>query len=88
MGVVAGQYIAAFTGTSKVHAFIEETVSVQSSFSIWRAENRNPAATLKDPTDYGSSQYEMRIEPSKISLRFLTYAWVTNAVYVYSIRTP
>jgi hypothetical protein len=86
MGVVAGQYVAGFTGTSKTHILSEETVSKQSAFSVWRVENRNPAATLEDPTDYGSSQYQMRIVPSANGLQFLTYNWVTNAVYVYSIQ--
>ena len=88
MGVVAGQYVAGFTGTSKIHIVSEETVSKQSAFSVWRVENRNPAATLIDPTDYGSSQYQMKIVPSADSPNFLTYNWVTNAAYVYSVQDP
>jgi hypothetical protein len=86
MGVVAGQYIAGFTGTSKTHIVSEETISKVSEIAVWRVENRSPAAYLSDPTDYGASQYQMRIVSSANSLNFLTFNLVTNAVYVYSIQ--
>jgi len=85
MGVVLGQFIVGFTGTSKDHAWREERTSVQSSFSVWRTEDRHIATTLRDPTDYGPSQHEMRIEASRTKPLFLTYNWVSNVVYLYTI---
>lgn len=83
--MITGQYIVGFTGTTKNHAFQEVVTSAQSSFTIWKAEVRMPVAVFEDPTDYGSSQYQMRIEPSEVSPQFLTYNWVTNTVYVHTI---
>jgi hypothetical protein len=85
MGVVSGQFIVGFTGTSKYHVLSEETTSVQSSFSVWRAEDRRIATTLRDPTDYGDSQHQMRIEASRTRPLFLTYNWVSNVVFLYTI---
>ena len=80
VGTILKRYVVGFTGTTKTHAFLERNSSIQSSFSIWRAENPKVEAIVNDPTDYGASQYEIRIEVSKTTAMFLTYAWRSNAL--------
>lgn len=86
VGVILKRYVAGFTGTTKTHAFLERNSSIQSSFSIWRAENPKVETVVNDPTDYGASQYELRIAVSKTTPMFLTYAWRSNALYLYTIK--
>jgi hypothetical protein len=86
LGVVLKRYVVGFTGTTKTHAFLERNSSIQSSFSVWRAENPKVEAVVNDPTDYGASQYELRIAVSKTAPMFLTYAWRSNALYLYTIK--
>jgi hypothetical protein len=86
VGVILKRYIVGFTGTTKTHAFLERNSSIQSSFSVWRAENPKVEAVVNDPTDYGASQYELRIAASKTTPMFLTYAWRSNALYLYTIK--
>jgi hypothetical protein len=86
VGVIIKRYVVGFAGTTKTHAFLERNSSIQSSFSIWRAENPKVEAVVNDPTDYGASQYEIRIAVSKTTAMFLTYAWRSNALYLYSIK--
>jgi hypothetical protein len=86
VGVILKRYVAGFTGTTKTHAFLERNSSIQSSFSVWRAENPKAEAVVNDPTDYGASQYELRIAVSKTTPMFLTYAWRSNALYLYTIK--
>ncbi len=86
VGVVLKRYVVGFTGTTKTHAFLERNSSIQSSFSVWRAENPKVEAVVNDPTDYGASQYELRIAVSKTAPMFLTYAWRSNALYLYTIK--
>jgi hypothetical protein len=86
VGVILKRYVVGFTGTTKTHAFLERNSSIQSSFSIWRAENPKVEAAVSDPTDYGASQYELRIAVSKTTPMFLTYAWRSNALYLYTIK--
>jgi hypothetical protein len=86
VGAILKRYVVGFTGTTKTHAFLERNTSIQSSFSIWRAENPKVEAVVNDPTDYGASQYEIRIAVSKTTAMFLTYAWRSNALYLYSIK--
>jgi hypothetical protein len=86
VGVILKRYVVGFTGTTKTHAFLERNSSIQSSFSIWRAENPKLEAVVNDPTDYAASQYEIRIAVSKTTTMFLTYAWRYNALYLYSIK--
>lgn len=85
VGVILDRYVVGFTGTTKTHAFLEYNTPIQSSFSIWRAEEPKVVATVIDPTDYGASQYEVRVGVSRTTPRFLTYATGSNALYVYSI---
>jgi hypothetical protein len=86
VGVILKRYIVGFTGTTKTHAFLERNSSILSSFSVWRAENPKVEAVINDPTDYGASQYELRIAASKTTPMFLTYAWRSNALYLYTIK--
>jgi hypothetical protein len=86
VGAILKRYVVGFTGTTKTHAFLERNSSIQSSFSIWRAENPKVEAVVNDPTDYGASQYEIRIVVSKTAAMFLTYSWRSNALYLYSIK--
>jgi hypothetical protein len=86
VGVILNKYIVGFTGTTKTHAFLERNSSRQSSFSIWRAENPKVEAVVKDPTDYGASQFELRIVASKTTAMFLTYALGSNTLSLYSIK--
>ena len=86
VGVIMKRYVVGFTGTTKTHAFLERNSSIQSSFSLWRAENPKVEAVVSDPTDYGASQYELRIAVSRTMPMFLTYAWRSNALYLYTIK--
>jgi hypothetical protein len=86
IGTILKRYVVGFTGTTKTHAFLERNSSIQSSFSVWRAENPKVEAVVNDPTDYGASQYELRIAVSKTTPMFLTYAWRSNALYLYTIK--
>ena len=85
VGVVNGRYVAAFTGISKYNWFTEETRSVSSSFSVWRAGNHKVAAVAKDSTDYGSFQDEIEIAASRTEPLFITYHRMSNVLFLYTI---
>jgi hypothetical protein len=88
VGVVSGNYVVGFTGMSKRALFSEEARSVASSFSVWRVETSQVAAVVKDQTDYGAIQNEVRIIGSRTEPLFLTYHRVSNALFLYSITDP
>src|SRR5665213_222385 len=54
VGVVNRRYVVGFTGVSKRGWLSEESRSVASSFSVWRAETSQVAAVAKDPTHPGA----------------------------------
>jgi len=87
VGVVNGRYVAAFTGISKTNWFTEETRSVSSSFSVWRAGEHKVAVVAKDPTNYGSFQGALRVVASRTEPLFITYAYhgMSGVLFLYTI---
>jgi hypothetical protein len=88
VGVVLQDYVVGFTGTTQHHAWGEYLTSIQSSFSVWRAENPKVAAVVHDPTDYGGEQAALRIVGSKTAPRFMTFSRSINELWAYSIQDP
>jgi hypothetical protein len=85
VGVVDNNYVVGFTGVSRRNWLSEETTSVASSFSVWRAETSAVAAVVKDPIDYGSFQNEVRVVASNVKPLFIAYQRVSNVLCIYSI---
>ena len=86
VGVVNKRYVVGFTGVSKRGWLSEENRSVESSFSVWRAETSQVAAVAKDPTNYGAFQNELRIVASSTEPFFIAYQRVSNVLCLYSIK--
>jgi hypothetical protein len=86
LGVVEGKYVVGFTGVSKRNWFTEETRSVSSSFSAWRAGVPQVAAVVQDPNDYGTFQIELSLVGSRTKPYFIAYQRISNTLYLYSIR--
>ena len=85
MGVAAGKYVLGYTGRSKRGFFSEEVRQVKSTFSVWRAEERDVAVVIDDPRPHGAFQNEMRITASSTEPVFAAYERVSNTLQIYTI---
>ena len=86
VGVAGGDYVVGFTGTARRVWWREENVSQHGSFSVWRVENPQVAAVVKEPANFGSKQFGASIFVSRREPWFVAHVGDSNVLYVYSIR--